>query len=148
MPTGWRPSDVAKKFPLLTLENPADLKKYTTHNSLPLLGWTFIQLLLTSALMFLIFFNIDHLEQAIVLFLGGLLMMHVMAYTLLLDGNSKTLWLEGGKCILGIGFLLSLNTEAELLSPLAGNLVFFYLLLSLGLTMYFHKSESSPVTTS
>jgi sterol desaturase/sphingolipid hydroxylase (fatty acid hydroxylase superfamily) len=148
MPTGWRPADVAKQYPLLTLDSPAALKKYTTQNSLPLLRWSFIQLLLTSALMFLIFFNMSHLAQPIVLLLGGLLMLHVMAYTLLLDGNPKALWMEGCKCILGVGFILSLNTEAGLLPPFAVEIVLLYLLLSLGITVYFRKTEVPPITIS
>jgi len=37
MPTGWRPSDVKEKFPLLEVTNPAKQLKYNTNNS----GWLF-----------------------------------------------------------------------------------------------------------
>ncbi len=62
MPTGWRPLDVAENFPVITIENPSSLKKYTTENSKFLLGWSYFQLFMTSALMFLIFFKMPLLS--------------------------------------------------------------------------------------
>ena len=69
MPTGWRPLDVAEKFPVITIKNPSSLKKYATNNSNLLLGWSYFQLFMTSALMVLIFFKIPILSQTMILLL-------------------------------------------------------------------------------
>jgi len=55
MPTGWRPIDVSKRFPLHQIDTPCTQKKYRTNNSLGLLTWTWIQYSITVILMFHLF---------------------------------------------------------------------------------------------
>lgn len=141
MPTGWRPEDVAEKFPVKTIENPFSLKKYVTENSNFLLAWSYFQLIVTSALMFLIFFKIPLLTQTMILLLGVLLVLHVMSYTLLLDGNQFAFILEGLKFGLGIILFFTLNVRIEFIPNFSLNLIFIYFVISLGMTMYFGLIE-------
>jgi len=141
MPTGWRPLDVAEKFPIRTIENPSSLKKYTTENSKLLLGWSYFQLFMTSALMFLIFFKMPILSKSMILLLGGLLAIHVMAYTLLLDGKKMAIALEGLKFVFGMVLLITLNERIGFVSTFSFNLILSYLLTSLGMTIYFFWTE-------
>jgi len=141
MPTGWRPLDVAENFPIITIENPSSLKKYTTENSKLLLGWSYFQLFMTSALMFLIFFKMPILSKSMILLLGGLLAIHVMAYTLLLDGKKMAIALEGLKFVFGMVLLITLNERIGFVSTFSFNLILSYLLTSLGMTIYFFWTE-------
>jgi len=141
MPTGWRPLDVAEKFPIRTIENPSSLKKYATENSKFLLGWSYFQLFMTSALMFLIFFNMPILSKSMILLLGGLLAVHVMAYTLLLDGKKMAIALEGLKFVFGMVLFITLNERIGFVSSFSLNLILSYLFTSLGMTIYFFWTE-------
>ncbi len=44
MPTGWRPEDVAEKFPVYKIEDVYNFEKYATQNSAALLTWSWVQL--------------------------------------------------------------------------------------------------------
>ena len=144
MPTGWRPLDVAEKFPVITIENPSSLKKYTTENSKFLLGWSYFQLFMTSALMFLIFFKMPLLSKSMILLLGGLLAIHVMAYTLLLDGKKVAIVLEGLKFVFGMVLFIALNERIGFVSNFSLNLILSYFFTSLGMTVYFFWTEIKP----
>ncbi len=141
MPTGWRPEDVAEKFPVITIENPFSLKKYAPENSNFLLGWSYFQLILSLSLMFLIFFKIPLLTQTMILLLAVLLVFHVMSYTLLLDGKKIAFILEGLKFGLGIILFFTLNVRFEFIPNFSLNLIFIYFVISLGMTMYFGLIE-------
>ena len=150
MPTGWRPLDVAENFPVITIENSSSLKKYTTENSKFLLGWSYFQLFMTSALMFLIFFKMPLLSKSMILLLGGLLAIHVMAYTLLLDGKKVAIVLEGLKFVFGMVLFITLNERIGFVSNFSLNLILSYFFTSLGMTVYFFWTEikSQPVIAS
>ncbi len=141
MPTGWRPLDVAENFPVRTIENPSSLKKYATENSKFLLGWSYFQLFMTSTLMFLIFFNMPILSKSMILLLGGLLTVHVMAYTLLLDGKKMAIALEGLKFVFGMVLFIALNERIGFVSNFSLNLILSYFFTSLGMTVYFFWTE-------
>ena len=144
MPTGWRPVDVAEKFPVMTIENPFLLKKYSTENSNFLLGWSYLQLFVTSALMFLIFLKLAFLTQTMIFLLAGLLILHVMAYTFLLDGKKIALILEGLKFVFGIALFFTINERIGFIPNFSLNLIFSYLFISLGMTIYFFWTEIKP----
>ena len=144
MPTGWRPVDVAEKFPVMTIENPFLLKKYSTENSNFLLGWSYLQLFVTSALMFLIFLKLAFLTQTMIFLLAGLLILHVMAYTFLLDGKKIALILEGLKFVFGIALFFTINERIGFIPNFSLNLIFSYLFISLGMTIYFFWTELKP----
>ena len=148
MPTGWRPDDVAEKFPVITIEYPFSLKKYATENSNFLLGWSYFQLIVTSALMFLIFFNLTLLTHTMILLLAGLLVLHVMSYTFLLDKKYLALILEGLKFGFGIVLFFTINEKNGLIPNFSLNLIFIYLFISLGMTAYFFWSEIKDSTIS
>ena len=141
MPTGWRPLDVAKNSPVITIENPSSINKYKTENSKFLLGWSYFQLFMTSALMFLIFFKMPLLSKSMILLLGGLLAIHVMAYTLLLDGKKVAIVLEGLKFVFGMVLFITLNERIGFVSNFSLNLILSYFFTSLGMTVYFFWTE-------
>ena len=55
MPTGWRPDDVSKDYPIKKLSNVQNQKKYDTENSFFLIVFCWIQLIFTIGFMFHMF---------------------------------------------------------------------------------------------
>ena len=115
--------------------------KEVIKNSKLLLGWSYFQLFITSALMFMIFFKIPILSKSMILLLGGLLAIHVMAYTLLLDGKKVAIVLEGVKFVFGMVLFTMLNERIGFVSNFSLNLILSYLFTSLGMTIYFFWTE-------
>ena len=90
------------------------------------------------------------LSKSIILLLGGLLAIHVMAYTLLLDGKKVAIVLEGLKFVFGMVLFILLNEMIGFISNFSLNLILSYLFTSLGMTVYFFRTEikSQPVIAS
>ena len=59
MPTGWRPQDVADKYPLEHIQDPNELIKYETDNSLSFISWSWFQFGV-ALLMMLHMFSVIH----------------------------------------------------------------------------------------
>ncbi|MBC8345770.1 MAG: sterol desaturase family protein [Candidatus Marinimicrobia bacterium] len=148
MPTGWRPEDVINNYPIQFISNPSDFTKYKTHNSQSIIGWSWMQLGITLGLMFHMFFVSIQVEPILIFLYTLFLLINVFAYTSLLDGKNFAIIAEGTKFILGAGLIwvqkLSwFGTDGILLLILG-----IYLILSLGITIYFlAKPKSSEVTT-
>ena len=81
------------------------------------------------------------LSKSIILLLGGLLAVHVMAYTLLLDGKKMAIALEGLKFVFGMVLFITHNERIGFVSSFSLNLNLSYLFTSLGMTIYFFWTE-------
>ncbi len=102
MPTGWRPADVAEKYPVYKIENVYDFEKYNPASSSFLYAWNWIQ---TSVLLLLIsylFGNIAAIGSPDMFIYGGFVFLSVYAGTELMDRNAYALVWEIIKNILGI----------------------------------------------
>ena len=150
MPTGWRPEDVAKDYPVKTNENPFEQIKYKTVNSPILIGWAWLQMFITFGFMFHLFMVSTRVEPILIFLYALFLIINVFAYTSLLDGKKYAIYSEGIKFMLGVGFMWLqeyswFGTEGK-----PAIIIGVYLFLSLGMTIYFLKAEPKPhqLTTS
>ena len=141
MPTGWRPEDMEDLFPLDAIENPYSLKKYSPNNSRSKLGWVWLQFLFSGVLMFLIFYNIENFPFIIINFAGGVLFLHIMSYTFLLDNNRLAIVMEILKFIFVFVLLFLLNQDGFLTSNIIQFIIIIYLITSMGITLYFSKNK-------
>tara|TARA_B100001996_G_scaffold335282_1_gene285897 strand:- start:1046 stop:2290 length:1245 start_codon:yes stop_codon:yes gene_type:complete len=140
MPTGWRPKDVIKKFPVRTINNPYKQSKYTTANSPLIIFWSGIQLAISGSLVLLVFSNVDTLGQNITTLVCLFVMINIFSYTALLDGSHITaLFADGFKLAVMGSMLLLLKGQAI---PLSIIIVFLYGILSTLGTIYFYKRPS------
>ena len=142
MPTGWRPDSVKNNFKIEYIDDPHQLKKYDTNNSVQILIWSWIQLFFAGFIMFLILLNISIFSQILTIFLCMFLFLHISSYTFLLDENKWALIMEFSKFLIITLLLLDQNKIMNLFI-LKFNLstIWLYSLISLIVTCYFWIKE-------
>ena len=142
MPTGWRPNDVNDEFPLEVTENPYLQKKYDPHNSSFQLGWSWIQFSLAGIFMFVIFYSMGEISFLIINLTGGVLLLHIMSYTFLLDNNKLAMVMELLKFISGCFVLFLLHQNDFFISNIIYVLIISYLIVSMGITVYLSNNQT------
>ena len=105
MPTGWRPADVAEKYPVDIIEDVNQQQKYAPSASNWLKAWSYLQLSITLILSIYLFNRIGDLPFSEVLIYGGFIFFSVFSYTSLMDRKAYAWWLEGIKSVVGIGII-------------------------------------------
>ncbi|MEZ5031091.1 MAG: sterol desaturase family protein [Saprospiraceae bacterium] len=105
MPTGWRPADVAQRYPVDQVDSPDQLQKYDSHPGQALLLWAWTQLGLTLALMFWLFLRIGELPFSQILLYGLFLVVSVFSYTTALDRSRWAVAVEVLKVAFGISLI-------------------------------------------
>ncbi len=138
MPTGWRPKDVAERFPIQTTENPFDQIKYKTENSRLLIAWSALQMSVSLAMMFVMFFLSKTVGATITTLLALFLWANVFSYTSLMDGNKIAVGADIVKMVL-IGSVIFLLRDEMI--PMSITAFFLYGILSTFGTLYFMKKE-------
>ncbi len=138
MPTGWRPKDVAERFPIQTTENPFDQIKYKTENSRLLIAWSAMQMSVSLAMMFVMFSLSKAVGATITTLLALFLWANVFSYTSLMDGNKIAVGADIVKMVL-IGSVIFLLRDEMI--PMSITAFFLYGILSTFGTLYFMKKE-------
>ncbi|MEZ4796001.1 MAG: sterol desaturase family protein [Flavobacteriaceae bacterium] len=139
MPTGWRPKDVAEKFPISIVENPYTQIKYNTNPTKELIYWSVFQLIATTLLLLFMFYNFRNIESTDLLLYGLIVFFGIYGYTSLMDNNKVAIVAEILFC--GIGIYVILTTDdwfglSEYLS-FGNHLMLFYFFTSFLGTFYF-----------
>ena len=141
MPTGWRPDDVEKEYPIYIIKDPNNQEKYETNSSFPFIIWSFIQLSISVILMFH-FFTIIHLQSMILNYIyGALIMLHVFSFTSALDMKKYSIVIELFKIFSMLGLTYH---QGFLWFGLQGPyvyLIIFYSPISVSVTYYFYKNS-------
>lgn len=102
MPTGWRPKDVAEKFPVYKIEDVYSFQKYAPEYSNQLLIWSWIQLSILLICTSYLFANIATIGTPGIFVYGLFVFLSVYSFTELMDQNRFALLWEILKNILGI----------------------------------------------
>jgi len=107
MPTGWRPADVAERYPVYKIEDVYHFSKYSTSDHSMLLGtWSWVQLSILLLFISYLFGNIAQIGSPAMFLYGGFVFLYVYAFTELMDrGTYAWVW-ELLKDGLGIGIIL------------------------------------------
>ena len=93
MPTGWRPADVSKRFPVYKIEDVYHFEKYTTKTSQSLMAWLWFQLIFLFLLLSYFFAHIAQIGSPGIFIYGGFIFLFVYAYSKpisLIKNNSHT----------------------------------------------------------
>ena len=105
MPTGWRPDDVAEKYPWSYWKNAYEQVKYDSKPSQTLFAWSWFQLVVNFAMVFHVlvaFVNFQYLE---VMLYAIFMMVSIFAYTSLMDKAKVALPAEVIRFVMGIGLI-------------------------------------------
>ena len=143
MPTGWRPSDVAEKYPWIFTEDPKTQIKYETSLSRPEKVWAWTQLVIHFGLVFHLLIAFAQFEYTQVISYGIFLMVSIMGYTVFMDKSRWAPYAEALKFGLGLALLWGYPTwfGLDLMIPYASSAIMAYLLLSLALAFYFRRKD-------
>ncbi|MGH2647999.1 MAG: sterol desaturase family protein [Ginsengibacter sp.] len=101
MPTGWRPGDVAEKFPVYKIGDVYNFQKYSPLYSHELLYWSWIQLVMLLLCVSYLFANIALIGSPGIFLYGLFIFLSVYSFTELMDRKRFALLWEILKNILG-----------------------------------------------
>ncbi|WP_448519100.1 sterol desaturase family protein [Rhodoflexus sp.] len=107
MPTGWRPADVAAKYPVRKIEDIYNYEKYEPESSTALKIWSWVQFASVALLVFYMFGNIGAIGMPMLFYYGGFIFLSIYAYTELMDKNPYALIWEGLKVAFGAGIIVA-----------------------------------------
>ena len=105
MPTGWRPSDVADKYPVFKIADVYHFDKYGPTASRATLTWSAFQLCVTLLLISYLFANIAAIGSPGIFVYGGVIFLMVYAYTEFMDGSTYAGIWETIKNLAGFGII-------------------------------------------
>jgi sterol desaturase/sphingolipid hydroxylase (fatty acid hydroxylase superfamily) len=139
MPTGWRPGDVAEKFPVAKIEDVYDFDKYDTPHSKPFLAWTWFQLITLLLMVSYLFGNIANIGSPAIFVYGAFIFLFVYAFTELMDGHRYAfIW---GLLATAAGIAILFKTGdwfgASVISPNIKYIIMIYLLVSAAFSLWF-----------
>ncbi len=138
-PTGWRPADVAARFPDKKIENPYNFEKYAPKASTYMVAWTWVQFFFTAFLLVYFYGNIAKLGIPNMFIYGGFIYLMVFAYTELMDRNPYAFLWETLKNVVGIYLIYSMGDWFGISKQFswATTFIMAYFVLSTIITGYF-----------
>lgn len=143
MPTGWRPADVADKYPVYKIEDVYRFDKYDTRTDKLFSAWTMIQFGILILLVSYLFANIAKIGSPGIFVYGGFIFLFVYAMTELMDRDSNAWIWELAKAAFGIGIIHFLGDwfGANEYAGWGNYILITYLLLSVSAAFYFSFFE-------
>jgi sterol desaturase/sphingolipid hydroxylase (fatty acid hydroxylase superfamily) len=149
MPLGWRPADVAEKFPVYKVKDVYHFEKYDPKISGGLLTWSWVQMLMTLLLVSYLFGNIAKIGSPGMFWYGAIVFLSIYAFTELLDRSRYALVWEFLKNGLALGIIYVQKDWFGASAMLPGIRFFLvgYFLLSTaicGWWVYKNQSEDHP----
>ncbi|HFA49936.1 MAG TPA: fatty acid hydroxylase family protein [Bacteroidetes bacterium] len=142
--TGYRPADVAEKYPVKIINDPYSLDKYDPKLSTPLLYWSWFQMVANFAFMLWLFNHIAEIGMPDMFYYGAFLIIAIFSYTTLMDRSKYALLTEFIKAALGLGFIYWQGNDwfgMNAVWPVGTYIIVAYFVLSLVVVAYFVKTE-------
>jgi len=139
MPLGWRPADVAKKYPVEKIQDVYHFQKYDPANVKGLMAWSWTQMLVLLLFLSYLFGNIAKIGNPNMFIYGAFIFLTVYALTDLMDKNFSAIFWEGIRVVLGIyiifqqGDWFGASRFFEFIVPV----LIFYFTLSSSATVFF-----------
>jgi len=146
MPTGWRPEDVSKQYPVYKIEDVYHFSKYDTPATSVFSAWIWVQMLMLLLMLIHFFGNIAAIGSPGIFLYGGYVFLSVYAYTELMDRNPQAWVWDLFKGIYAVSIIFSTGDWFQLSTRLPGaiNFLIVYHLLSLLISFYFSKATEDP----
>ena len=138
MPTGWRPPDVSKKYPVLSIPVYNRIK-YHTDISKGLLWWSWFQFILTNLFLYHLILQFASLDAMQILLYSIFLFLSIFGFTSLMDVHVIGLIFESVKSLFGLFIIWFtrgwFGLENQL--PMSSTILSAYLLTAAFLAVYF-----------
>ncbi len=149
MPTGWRPEDVAEKYPVYKIEDAYNFDKYHTTGNAYFMGWVWVQMIILLLLVSYLFGNIALIGSPGVFIYGGFVFFHVYGMSELMDRTPNAWIWEMVKCFYGAGVLFYFGDWFGISRyTLMANYVFIaYFIISFSISFYYSRQVSGENTT-
>ena len=146
MPTGWRPGDVSRMYPLKKIEDPNKQIKYNTKNSSGLIYFCWAQLFFTGLFMFHLFTVIHNTEMVYNYLYALFIFVSIFSYTSLLDGSTYSWVAEIFKLVLGLSIIYTQNYSWYNLSGMSIYPVLAFITGSFLCSLYFQNNNKRRTT--
>lgn len=147
-PTGYRPDDVALKFPRKKVSAESPFEKYNPEMSYFKKAWALYQWICITVLLFLLLSNYESFTSSQAILMGGLIMVSIFGFTSLMDGYQWSYAFELGRTLLGLLFFC-LPFQSDFYLTNIPSLFFFaiiYFSLSIiGLQLLDQKKKFHPL---
>ena len=86
MPTGYRPRDVVKKYPIDKIDDVHNFDKYSPPTNKLVTSWVLFQWLSTNVLVFFFLSNFSKFTTQQSLIFGGIIFLSIFSYSAVMDG--------------------------------------------------------------
>ncbi len=149
MPTGWRPADVAEKYPLYKIEDPYNFEKYDPPSSALLTAWSWVQLIMLLLLISYLFGNIAAIGKPGMFIYGAFVFLMIYAFTELMDGNKYAVLWELLKAAAGTGIIFYLGDWFHVSDYFAGTkyILLAYFFLSFGMAVWINRNRKNAAVS-
>lgn len=130
MPTGWRPADVADRYPVHKIDDPYHFEKYDPPAPATLQVWSWFQLVMTLLFISWLFGHIAQIGSPGMFWYGLFIFLQVYALTDLMDRHKTALAWEVVKNALGIYLLYSTGNwfgAGEYMAPVSSFLLVYFI---------------------
>lgn len=152
-PTGYRPADVAEKYPVYKIEDVYQFEKYDPYASRGLKVWSWVQTLMILFFVSYLFGNIaivNALDSSYIFWYGGFIFLSVYALTDLMDRNSSAILFEVIRCGLGVYFIFDQKDwfGASTYLSITQYIILAYFITSVLVTSWFviqHRKEDQTM---
>ncbi len=150
MPTGWRPSDVALRFPISYEQDPFKQEKYAPEITGAKEAWAWVQYIVTTLMLLHLLLKVGDIGFPNLFVYGGFLFLCVYSYSSMMDNEGEAFFVEALRTLAGFLILYFFNDWFYLndLLPFGNILVAFFLLLSLVMAYYFTSANTSITNNS
>jgi alkylglycerol monooxygenase len=111
MPTGWRPDDVAARYPVEKIDDPYQYRPYNSSNDPVLITWAYLQLSMVFVLTLYFFGHLSPIGTPGIFVYGGFLFLSVYAFTELMDTQPQAWYWELAKNAIGLAIIAQANGQ-------------------------------------
>ncbi|MBC7866140.1 MAG: sterol desaturase family protein [Gloeobacteraceae cyanobacterium ES-bin-316] len=145
MPTGWRPEDVAKNYPVYKIYDVYEFEKYDTSYTKAFLAFTWFQLIMLLLFVSYLFGNIAIVGNPSIFIYGAFIFLFVYAFTELMDADRYAFVWALLCTAAGISILFYTGDwfGISAINPLIKYFLLVYFMLSSALSLWFNVGKSS-----
>lgn len=141
-PLGWRPADVARRYPVYKIDDVYALQKFDAGGAPKMIVWSFLQMVTVLLSITWLFANISAIGAPGIFYYGAWVFISVYAYTELMDMNRNAFYWELLRSCFGAGLVLATDGwfGVERYIPAIQFILFTWFLISAAFVYFLSRS--------